>query len=249
VGTISLAAMAAWWPPVPGELNRAYFYPHTRAWELLAGCALAAFAPRLVPRIGPRLAAAAGWGGVGLLLLAGAAATFVPRITALPMAVTCATAAAGTVLILVAAADGGGRVSRLLSVGPARRLGDWSYGMYLYHPAVIHLIQLIAPALPAVVLVPTVLSGTAGVAWCSRTAMELPVQHWVKGRLGRGRSHPADVPAVQLNVLADTAFGTVAPTHPFSTGDQVGATASTGRGEDLRPEPFRLQRHHHDAGE
>lgn len=109
-----------------------YFLPHTRAWELLVGAALALGSGGLM-RLSPIVRAGLGWVGLGALV--GAAVLFdqdtvFPGVMALvPVLGTAAVVTGGT------ARWGPGRV---LSLAPLQRLGAWSYSLYLWHwPALV----------------------------------------------------------------------------------------------------------------
>lgn len=115
-------AMSLWWP-VPG-----FYWPFGRAWELLAGAAIAL--PRrswIREPIGRDIASLAGLAMIGAAYLAQSDSP----IGRLGMA---AAACMGGVLVIEA---GGTRAdslgSRLLSVRPLRALGIVSYSVYLAH--------------------------------------------------------------------------------------------------------------------
>jgi peptidoglycan/LPS O-acetylase OafA/YrhL len=135
-GSLALAVCLTfgWVPHVPGvpalavpDLTRrlAFYSPMTRAWEFLAGAAVAVLRPA------PRAAARAPLGWTGLVLLAVAAAgihaddPFPGFLAAVPVA--------ATVCLLLA---GGGL--GWLEARPMVALGDLSYSWYLWHwPAIV----------------------------------------------------------------------------------------------------------------
>jgi peptidoglycan/LPS O-acetylase OafA/YrhL len=107
----------------------AYFGLHTRAWELAAGGGLALARP-LLPRIPRAAAAAAGFVGLGMVLLAAVmydeTTPFPGKAAALPIL--------GTVLLLAAGAGSApGPVSRALSTRVPMYIGRISYSWYLWH--------------------------------------------------------------------------------------------------------------------
>lgn len=104
----------------------AYYFPLTRAWELLAGAALV-FVP--VPQMPAwmRNAAAAG----ALLLIAASALKFYPQM-AFPGFYALAPCLAAVVLIAVGG-QGGSAVTGALSTGPLVWIGRISYSLYLLH--------------------------------------------------------------------------------------------------------------------
>ena len=148
----------------------AFYSAPTRAWEFLAGCLLALVAAR---GWSPARAVADTCGGVGALLLAGSV-VLLDGSTSFPWPVGVVPVAAA-VLLLAAGVGDGGRVSRGLSVAPARWLGDRSYGWYLWHwPLIVFARSLFpsagwAPPVAAVLaLGPTV--------WSHRW-VEQPIRH------------------------------------------------------------------------
>ncbi|RRR95649.1 acyltransferase family protein [Glycomyces terrestris] len=111
----------------------AYFDTRARIWQFAAGGLLAlALRPATrawTARIPGPLAAALGWSGVAVLVLAGAFldSTQFPGWAALaPVAGVCA-------VILAATAAPGTGAGRLLNTWPLQRLGTLSYTLYLWH--------------------------------------------------------------------------------------------------------------------
>jgi len=166
----SITAMALTRGTVPG-LTLAYFMSWTRAWELLAGCALAAAAPV----VGRRVSGWCGWAGAAALVLAFGAGNWVDRTSAPAMTAVIAAAVTGSVLLIVAARDGRGLVPRALSVKPLRWVGDHSYGLYLYHLSVTYVVQHYV-ATRQLVEAPVVLALVCVLAWASRRWVEEPIR-------------------------------------------------------------------------
>ncbi|QEN17088.1 acyltransferase family protein [Mycobacterium sp. ELW1] len=117
----------------------AYFSLPTRAWELAAGGLVALTATRW-QRLSPRVAAVAGWAGLGAIVLAcvqltshtpypGAAALLPVVGAALVIAAGCATPSQGS--------------GRLLGLPPMRAMGRISYSWYLWHWPVLLLTPLL----------------------------------------------------------------------------------------------------------
>jgi peptidoglycan/LPS O-acetylase OafA/YrhL len=107
----------------------AYFSTPARAWELAAGAICAVLAPRAA-RLRGRAADAVAWCGLGMVL--GSAVSF-GEATPFP-GYAALVPVLGTALLI--AAEGGGTAlspRRLLTNVVARRLGDWSYSLYLWH--------------------------------------------------------------------------------------------------------------------
>ena len=104
----------------------AYYFPLTRAWELLAGAALVFVT---VPRVPAWLRNVAALGA--LLLIAASAYKFYPQM-AFPGFYALAPVLATVVLIAVGS-QGGSLISSGLSTGPLVWIGQISYSLYLVH--------------------------------------------------------------------------------------------------------------------
>lgn len=109
------------------DRTAAFYLPHSRAWELLAGALLAIGA---VPAIRSRRLAAA-LGLVGLALVGGSVFLLkeqmpFPGLIALAPCV-------GAALVIHAGRDSTLPASRLLSLAPVRFIGLISYSLYLWH--------------------------------------------------------------------------------------------------------------------
>lgn len=108
----------------------AYFSTLTRAWELGLGSAAALALSGRRPKA-PR------WlletvSVLGLLAIVVATLTFGPR-TPFPGYAALLPVLGATALLVTGAAEHRTGVARLLSVRPARLVGDWSYSLYLWH--------------------------------------------------------------------------------------------------------------------
>jgi peptidoglycan/LPS O-acetylase OafA/YrhL len=93
----------------------------------------------------------------------------------------------GAVLVIGVSASSKSRVGRLLALKPLSSLGKYSYGIYVYHPPMIHVVgwfigltpTMLAlpggnPALGLVVRVALIAGGSYAVAWLSWHAFEKP---------------------------------------------------------------------------
>lgn len=122
----------------------AYFSTGTRAWEFALGGLVAAVP--LARNASAQVRAALGWCGLALI---GFALLFYTEATPFP-GWTAAVPVLGTALVLAA---GDARTAwapgRLLGTLPFRRIGDWSYSIYLWH-------------WPLIVAVPVVLGRASG---------------------------------------------------------------------------------------
>lgn len=107
----------------------AYFYSHTRVWELALGGLVA-----LIPISLPRLFASV-LGPVGIVAILLSAAFFGPD-TRFP-GFAALLPALGAACVIAAGAHYTGPAQRLLSNRPAQFLGDHSYSIYLWHWPII----------------------------------------------------------------------------------------------------------------
>lgn len=155
------------------DLNRAYYGTDTRAYQLLAGAALA-LTPQVVnraSRLVPAALLAVGAGGLmGALLLL---ATNQIDIDPIQRGVVTAIVVVG--LLVVLEASRGGLGARLLSLAPVVYLGKVSYGTYLWHWLVILQLQEHQPLGPVATFVVAGALAT-GLASLSYQLMELPIR-------------------------------------------------------------------------
>lgn len=186
-------------PGIAGSANRIAFYSApTRAWEFLVGSLLALMLTgrwRPSPRFSDALTIAGGLALLVALTVFDESTSFPWPLGVVPVIATAALVVAGTVT--------DGRGTRLLASGPARWLGDRSYGWYLWHwPLIVFSRALFpgqgwAPPLAALVaLGPTVVSHR----W-----LEQPIRH------GEPRLRPTFALGVVCVVGPLTAVATIAP--------------------------------------
>lgn len=156
----------------PKNPSMAFYYIHTRAWEMLLG-GLLVFAPRLGGLAGRWLEA------VGFLLIA-YALFFLHENTAWP-GWQALFPVLGTTLVLLACREGS-----LLTDNPLmQRLGDWSYSVYLYHWPVVVLLGYLSLQHDLLwVSAGVVLSLVLG--WLSFRLVETPTRRWLSGLHWRG---------------------------------------------------------------
>ncbi|MET0933785.1 MAG: acyltransferase family protein [Mycetocola sp.] len=180
----------------------AYFLPTTRAWEFGAGGVLAiagpAFAGRLAGSRSRISLCALAWTGLGAIGIAavsyGAATPFPGSAAALPVLGT---------LAVIAAGEPTGRFAptRMLALRPVQRLGDLSYGVYLWHWPLIVLTPLALGR--GVTIVDGLVLAVASVALAAATErwVENPIRH---GALAARR--PRDTFAAMAVAMAVVLF-------------------------------------------
>ena len=166
-GLAILSFGAALWGVAEAPEN-AFFLPHMRAWQLLAGALLAMGA---LPLLGPRGRTAAGIAGALLLAVAlsGAAGEGYPGLPALlPVA--------GAVLLIHAGASGPHPLGAALSVRPMVAVGLISYSLYLWHWPLLAFLRATAPehAGPPAVQIAAALAAAFALAWASWRFVERP---------------------------------------------------------------------------
>ncbi len=155
VAAVASLAGAVW--AVRAHPDAAFFLTPLRLWEFLAGAGLVLCRVRQLP-------GQAGWLGLGLILLAflrfdGGMAW--PGVTAM-------VPVAGAALIIAA------RPLRVLSLPSAARLGQLSYGLYLWHYPVFVLFALRWPEVAPEHAAPGLILLSVGLAWASWHLIEQP---------------------------------------------------------------------------
>ena len=160
----------------------AYFLPQTRMWELAVGGVLAmVLAHRTLPE---QVRGPLGW--AGLLAIAAAAITYDDAV-AFP-GYTAALPVLGAAAV-IAAGETRGRWStyRLLSVAPARFIGDTSYAIYLWHwPLIVFLPFVLGTDGLGLAGGLIVAAGSVLLAWATKVFVEDPVR--TNGLFKTGRS-------------------------------------------------------------
>jgi peptidoglycan/LPS O-acetylase OafA/YrhL len=177
LGVASLASLLWSVHATHAAPTAAYFSSLTRAWELGAGSATAIVLSRgtlRAPRWLREALAVAGLAAIAYATLAFDPTTPFPGVLA-------AVPVLGTVLLLAtgAAPEEPTLVGRLLSLRPARVLGDWSYSLYLWHWPVLRIAEdyLHRGRLPLAVL---------AVALVAILALSAATYRWVETPFRRG---------------------------------------------------------------
>ena len=142
VGVIGVASFGASWWLTRENQPWAFFSLPTRAWELLAGAALALSSARLA-RLPRRPAAVAGVAGIALIVTAsvvlGPTTSFPGVWVLLPVAGTTLIVAAGLGDVDSSGVARRRGVGRALALPPAQLVGRLSYSVYLWHWPVLTL--------------------------------------------------------------------------------------------------------------
>lgn len=239
LGTVSLVACL--WYTENSPVWAFYLLP-TRAWELLAGAALAVIGTRVV-RIPEQARAALGWAGLlGIVV----ASLVISDGTAFP-----GFAALLPVLSTVAVITAGGAVTRngpltVLRARPLQWVGKRSYAVYLWHWPVF----ILADAKWGPLSVPQRIGAVAiagSLAAISFILVEDPARHstWFSAHARRGLAVGACLVAVStfagvLTVRADvrtSGGGDVAAPDLGIDGTDDGATDTTSPTDLTAPEP------------
>ena len=153
------------------EPTAAYFSTFTRGWELGIGAMVAVLSPKLLGRIGLRSGSVLGVVGLGAIVAASLGFTsetpFPGSAAALPVV--------GTALVLLAGAGQVAPITWPLLDNPVmRRVGDWSYSLYLWHwPALILTERTLARSLTPLETIAAV-AGAVGLSVLTYRYVETP---------------------------------------------------------------------------
>jgi peptidoglycan/LPS O-acetylase OafA/YrhL len=178
----------------------AFYRPHTRVWELLAGCTLAFGMPVL------RGIAAQAIGVAGMLFILFAVFTYTAE-TQFP-GVAAAMPVLGAAMVIWSGQSAATLVSRLLSIPPLVFVGLISYAWYLWHWPMISLFRYQFERQPSGVEIVSLLVASIALAALSWKFVETPVR---RGSFWRPRSRmmgAAAVASVSMMALAGTGYAT-----------------------------------------
>ena len=212
-GSLVLAIAGSRGIALPAEGWLLGFYsPLTRAWEFAVGALLALGAARLA-RLTDRMRTGAGWVGIALILaglaLINGSTPFPGPMTLLPVL--------GTALLIAAA--GAGPLGRLLSSGPAVRIGDWSYSIYLWHWPFITIAVLLVPGIWWVAPLAAAASFAPAIAsyrWVEQPIRQMPMP-------GRSRAWTWAIAIVAVPVAIAVGVGALAQRDAWVTSAVVPA--------------------------
>lgn len=231
IGVSGAAALGAVYAIVLADSNliRAYYGTDTRAYQLLAGAAIA-FAlttPAGAPRRPLSANAAGGFVSVGVAgILALSLFTNLNPVHR-GVAVTLATA---LTIFGVAASTSTSAPARLLGARPLARLGDLSYATYLWHWPLIIILERTLQIGPRTVAVVVTLTAT-GLAKLSMDLLEAPIR---RRSIGAGRRN--NIITVAVAVVATFALGLgVVSVVLQSERDQIRAFTRVGFSEPTLP--------------
>ena len=162
---------------IAGQATRTFYWPHTRAWELLCGGLLAWTTVAIRPRASAAVSNGLSLVGVGLL------AYGVLRLTALvPFPGAWASVPVVGACCLVAAGPTAW-ANRALSVKPLVWVGLISFPLYLWHWPLLSLARIIEGEPPANSVRAAVVAASFGLAWLTYVGLERPIR---TGRSGWG---------------------------------------------------------------
>ena len=190
----------------------AYFSTATRAWELALGAGLALAAPAVGRHLPGWSRAVVGWAGVAVIVVGFATVSESAGFPA-PGALV---PTVGTLLVLAAGIGHAQRSLVLLTNPVARRIGDASYSIYLWHFPVIVLLGpylrfLLGDAVPELAVVGLVLLVTAALSLASYHLVERPVlrSSWLLPTSRAGRRDRRAVASRRLRPVLVAAAATV----------------------------------------
>jgi peptidoglycan/LPS O-acetylase OafA/YrhL len=153
---------------VGADPDYSFFILLPRAWELLAGCALAIAAPRIaMSRPVAELAAFAGLAAILASTLLLHAESGVPGLAALP-------AVAGTAAVILAGLSRESTVPRWLERSPLVLVGLVSYSLYLWHWPLLALAKYALARAPTPLEAGGIVALSFGLAWLSWRFVERP---------------------------------------------------------------------------
>jgi len=178
-------------------VSAAYNWTWTRFWELLVGCILVI----VMDRIPSRIAAYAPWVGMPALVAAYILGGINGRDTATGIAIAClATVTATTLLIVGTVQAPDALLVRLLSIGLLRWIGEHSYGIYLYHVSIVHLVTTYVPG-RRLILIPLELIPAFYLAYLSRRHIEDPIRYRVAQKFSSERTRNTSFSATDANTV------------------------------------------------
>ena len=190
----------------------AYYFPLTRAWELLAGASLVFVT---IPRMPAWLRDAAAGGA--LLLIAASAYKFYPQM-AFPGFYALAPCLATVVLIAVGS-QGGSAVTSGLSTGPLVWLGQISYSLYLVHWPIIVFYRMARGVPISPVEGWALVMASVAVAWFSWRYVERPFRE--KKILATRKALFAGTGMMALAILVMAFFTSFVPLRPANEADKL----------------------------
>lgn len=153
----------------------AYFHTGARLWEFALGSLLALALPWL-STLPERLRRIGGWAGLATIISCGALLDVQGQF---PGYIALVPTLGAALVIMAPSARSWANPSGLLSLAPLRRLGDLSYGMYLWHwPLLVFYLTLSgssrARILPGALLILVSIT----LSWCTTRWVEKPLASW-----------------------------------------------------------------------
>ena len=223
-GAVAILGLASVWEALhfaSTSLSRAYYGTDTRAYQLLAGAAIA-LTPQLLhlPGRAGRIAQWAAALAFSAIVVLGTSSVSIGPITRGVLIAVLAP------LLIVALANApGGRLKRALSTGPVTYLGRISYGTYLWHWPLIIFLTLNHTIAPLPLFVVDTLGATA-LAALSFKILESPIRFTTVLDRFRG-------PVIAIGFSTSILIGLVVVPIVLDSGSGAVAIAAPGAGPHL----------------
>lgn len=167
---------------VQSHPSAAFYLPGARAWELLAGAAVAVWMNTRAEAPGTRRTSTLPLSVTGLALCAGSyfwlnGSHALPGVWVVPPVL-------GTCLLMLAGDDAAAPSRRWLSPRPAVWLGKISYPLYLWHWPLLSFANIVESGTPSLTVRASLLAISVLLSWGTVALIEKPIRqephHWIK---------------------------------------------------------------------
>ena len=153
----------------------AYFHTGARLWEFALGSLLALALPWL-STLPERLRRIGGWAGLATIISCGALLDVQGQF---PGYIALVPTLGAALVIMAPSARSWANPSGLLSLAPLRRLGDLSYGMYLWHwPLLVFYLTLSGSSRAGILPGALLILISIALSWCTTRWVEKPLTSW-----------------------------------------------------------------------